>query len=158
MIDDVLIELKKFSTEVVELFEPMDNSTIKDFENRHRVVLPDEYKKILLFSNGLSVRGSELLPLVSKRTKNTVEEIYRIIKEVLPSNFLPVSPDGAGNYYCLSLATLKGGSCEVTFWQSDYEYSDLDLPEVVNASFSEFIKEVFIDWTLQDYDFNGNKK
>lgn len=46
----------------------------------------------------------------------------------------------------------------MVFWQHDYPYAENDLPEVTNASFSEWMKEVVIDWKLEDYNYDGSEK
>jgi len=69
---------------------------------------------------------------------------------------VPFSPDGGGNHYCFDTRTINENSCNVVFWQHDYPYSEDDPPEVTNTSFTEWMKEVVIDWTLEDYDYDGN--
>jgi hypothetical protein len=71
---------------------------------------------------------------------------------------VPFSPDGFGNHYCFDTRTTNNNLCNVLFWQHNYPYSEDDPPEVTNGSFAEWLKEVAIDWTLEDHDYNGNKK
>jgi hypothetical protein len=157
-VKDIINELKKFSERLVQFNEPLEEQKLIEFEKKYSIILPKDYKELMLFSDGFSLSGSELMPLLIKNKSNTAEFIYTELTNELPKGFLPISPDGAGNYYCLILTELNEHSCPVAFWQHDYEYSANDLPEVANKSFLEFIKEVFIDWTLEEYGHNGKRK
>jgi hypothetical protein len=50
------------------------------------------------------------------------------------------------------------GICPIVFWVSNYIYTNEDQPEIVNESFIEFLKEVFIDWVLESFDYDGESK
>lgn len=159
-IDSIFSELKKFSSEIVQLAEPISDNRIDNFEIRNNLKLPEDYKKFMLISNGLSALSNELLVFLGNDEIYSMEYVYKRYVQHLPKKYLPICPDGAGNYYCLNLFddTNIHYSCEVIFWQHDYLYSKDDLPEVSNESFLDFIKEVFIDWTLEDYNYNGKQK
>ncbi len=73
------------------------------------------------------------------------------------SYLVPFSPDGGGNYYCFDTSKLSNDSCIIVFWESNYQYTSDDMPDIVNESFSDWIKQVVIDWTLEDYDYNENE-
>jgi hypothetical protein len=72
---------------------------------------------------------------------------------------LPFSPDGRGNFYCFDTRDCdNNNSCSVVFWTSNYEYNDDDQPEQTNLSFSDWIEEVMIEWTLESYNYDGSEK
>ena len=73
---------------------------------------------------------------------------------------VPFSPDGQGNFYCFNTKNLtdNGDSCPIVFWVSNYIYSKDDQPEIVNNSFVDWVNEVVIGWTLEDYDYDGKLK
>jgi cell wall assembly regulator SMI1 len=97
------------------------------------------------------------------RTENfDLEKCYLIehdeVDNPMPKHLVPFSPDGTGNHYCFDLRTSTIESCKVVFWQHDFIYDNETEPEVVNSSFSDWVQEVVIDWTLEEYDYNGNKR
>ena len=62
------------------------------------------------------------------------------------------------NHYCFDSTTCDEQSCKIIFWQHDIYYSNEDPPEVANNSLAEWVKEVLIDWTLEEYDYNGAER
>lgn len=74
----------------------------------------------------------------------------------MPLEFLPFSSDGRGNHYCLDLSRLKGGSCPVIFWQWDFQYPNIEAVETCNESFYDWLDEVMIGWTLEEYNYDGS--
>ena len=48
--------------------------------------------------------------------------------------------------------------CPIVFWQWDYLYEDIKEVETCNSSFLDWIQEVVIDWTLEDYNYDGSEK
>jgi hypothetical protein len=88
-----------------------------------------------------------------------LDNLYRIehfeVGNPMPLEFFPFSPDGGGNHYCFDLSNHDD---KVYFWQHDYEYADKTEVECCNNSFYEWIQEVLIDWTLEDYNYDGSEK
>jgi len=66
---------------------------------------------------------------------------------------IPFSPDGGGNHYCFDSTRCDGESCKVVFG-SIICHTARRTSETVNNSFTEWAKEVLVDWTLEDYDHN----
>ena len=66
----------------------------------------------------------------------------------MPLHLIPFSPDGGGNYYCFDIRNNN-----IVFWDSEYDYSN-DIPEVAYNTLAEMMREVFIEWTLEDLDIN----
>lgn len=161
-IDEVIIELQKFEDNIITLEEPASVSDIAAFEKSFEIKLPEDYKKFLQFTNGLDLMGKQVYGINPSNAEN-LESIYlREHNEVeIPQyeHFVPFSPDGAGNFYCFDTSKItENGLCEVIFWTSNYEYTDHDEPEVANDSFTDWMQEVVIDWTLEDYNYDGTER
>lgn len=43
------------------------------------------------------------------------------------------------------------------FWESECDYSE-EAPEVVYKDLYSMIHEIFIDWVLEDYNYDGSNK
>jgi len=71
---------------------------------------------------------------------------------------IPFSPDGAGNHYCFDVRKTNNESCTIIFWQYDYHYTEEDAPEITHPSFTDWFKQVIIDWTLGYIDYDGSLK
>jgi cell wall assembly regulator SMI1 len=161
-IDEIILELQKFTDKIVTFKDPASLSEIVAFEKSIEIKLPEDYKRFLQFSNGFDLRGKQVYGINPLDAEN-LESIYlREHYEVeIPQykHLVPFSPDGAGNFYCFDTSkTTETGLCEVIFWTSNYEYTDDDEPEVPNDSFIDWMQEVVIDWTLEDYDYDGTAR
>lgn len=161
-ISNVIEELTLFSERVLKLNPPINVQKIAEFERQFNVKLPEDYILFLKRFNGISLMGSivygieeELNPLSLSR--NFIVE-HREVANPMFDYLIPFSPDGYGSHYCFDIRTMNNNLCNVVFWQFDYHYTEDDPPEIANASFTEWMKEVVIDWTLQDYDYNGNER
>jgi hypothetical protein len=76
----------------------------------------------------------------------------------MPKYFLPFSPDGYGNHYCLDFSRIKNEICPIVFWQHDFKYENLTEVETCNNSFVDWVNEVLIEWTLEEYNYDGTEK
>lgn len=159
-ISEVFEELQKFSSNLYELYPPIEKETIISFEKKHNVTLPNDYKLFLSKTNGIDFMGSVVFGIFDDSVFKSLGGAYLFehfeVGNPMPSNLIPFSPDGAGNHYCFESNDNRAG--KIIFWQHDYLYTENDSPEVVNESFADWMKEVVIDWTLEDYDYSGNKK
>jgi len=162
---DIINELKKFDSKVLDLNEPLTNlELIYKFEITNKVILPNDYKEFIKEINGFSLMGIEVYGVLPEDNPNSLFSIYdyehNYIKVTQYDYLVPFSPDGGGNFYCFDTRSLNNETdiCPIVFWVSNYEYTESDQPEIVNADFLEFIQEVVIEWTLEDYDYNGNEK
>lgn len=162
-IEVVYAELTKFSSEVLELHRPALSDHILVFEHQIDCQLPKDFKALLQLSDGFNLIGTEVYGIGEEDTFN-LARAYHIEHELVAvpqySYLVPFSPDGRGNFYCLdtSKLSLEGKTCPVVFWVSNHEYSAKDEPEVTHQSFTEWMQECVIDWTLEDYDYEGNEK
>lgn len=163
-VDSLIKELKRFSSRIITFGDPIYDNRVPEFEMRHSLFLPKDYKYIINQTNGFSLIGNTVLGIYKISTIDSLESTYirehNLVKVPMYKHIVPFSPDGQGNYYCFNTLehTNGGTSCEIIFWLSNYQYTDEDKPEVVYDTFVDFVNEVFIDWTLEDYDYHGNRK
>lgn len=161
-IEELVQQLELFSTELIELRQPISEEEIAKFEDKFDLKLPIDYKTFLKLHNGLSLVGLVIYGIDSKSVQFSLESSYVFehyeVDNPMPEYLVPFSPDGAGNHYCFDLRACKFGSSEILFWQHDLIYDNDNKPELVNKSFADWMKEVVIDWTLEDYDYSGKRQ
>ncbi|UKB82740.1 SMI1/KNR4 family protein [Chryseobacterium sp. MEBOG06] len=160
--NQILNELYKFSSEVLYLGDNILDSRLENLEQKIGLKLPQDFKYILKKHNGITLAGTEIYGLSENFRGNSLDEIYnfehREVENPMPIFFFPFSPDGQGNHYCLDLSKLNENICPIVFWQWDFEYENIEEVEVCNTNFAEWIGEVMIDWTLQNYNYDGTEK
>lgn len=161
-IEALIKQLEFFSAELIDLRQPISEEKILEFERKFNFQLPKDYKTFLMAHNGLSLMGITIYGIDNGSEAFSLEKSYLFehyeVDHPMPEYLVPFSPDGAGNHYCFDLRTCSVELCEIVFWQHDLIYDDDNCPEVVNESFTSWVKEVVIDWTLEDYDYSGKKK
>lgn len=158
----IIEELMKFSSDILSLGHPIEDNRIENFELKFGVNLPSEFKTFMKKFNGLDMMGTEVLPFDSL-IENSIEGTYYYEhnKTIQPQSkeLVTFSPDGRGNFYCLDTSKINNnGTCPVVFFQSLYLYSENDRPEVCNETFADWVGEVVIEWTLEDYNYDGSEK
>jgi cell wall assembly regulator SMI1 len=160
--NEILKELSKFSEDILFLGEPITDKRIIEFEKQIGFALPLDFKYLLSIHNSFSLSGTGVLGIGEEFRGASLENVYQFEhKEVgnpMLAEFLPFSPDGAGNHYCLDLSRLNQDLCPVVFWQHDYEYSGKEDVETCNANFFEWIQEVMIDEWLEEINYDGSDK
>lgn len=152
-------ELNKFSQDLITFWDPVKNEDILFFENRIKLKLPNDYINFLGLSNGLQLYNTsvyginnpnlDLLEAFEFEHYNTENPIYY--------HLIPFAQDGGGNHYCFDTTKMDVNSAQIIFWQHDYSYTEIEKPEVTNLSFTDWVKEVLIEWSLEDYDYDGNE-
>ena len=161
-VDSLISELRKFSEEIISFGDPVTDNRILDFEEINNVILPNDFKEFVSKCNGIDLMGSTVYGFYPNEKKESIESVYQFehyeVNYPQFSYLVPFSSDGRGNFYCFDTRALTANSSKIVFWVSNYIYNDTDKPEVVNDSFLEWLKEVVIDWTLEDYDYDGNEK
>lgn len=159
---EVLVELEKFSNEILSLGSPLEEGIIINFEKKYNIVLPVDYKILLRKYNGVNLYGTEIYGIDQSEKSYSLEQNYLFehneVGNGMPLYLVPFSPDGGGNHYCFDTRFNTEDSCPIIFWQHDYLYSEKDPPEVVNPSLADWIKEVMIDWVLDEYNYDGSEK
>lgn len=160
-ITEAINELKKFSNKILTLGDPCDEKLIAEFEIKYNLNLPIDFKHLIKKHNGVDLLGTSIYGIKDIDSSYSLEECYLFehfeVENKMPAHLVPFSPDGAGNHYCFD-TKLNTDSCPIVFWQHDYNYSDDDLPEVTNNNLAEWIEEVMIKWTLEDYNYDGSEK
>ena len=160
-IAEVINEILKFSPAVLTLHKGVDEDKISEFEKRFGLALPNDYKDLLRWSNGLELMGIVVFGIFDDSILSSLGGAYKVehyeVGNAMTLNLVPFSPDGGGNHYCFDSKKCDEQSCQISFWQHNLSYTEDESPEVVNHSFAEWVKEVVIDWTLEDYDHNGVK-
>jgi SMI1 / KNR4 family. len=160
--DKTFSELYKFSEDILVLGESISDNRLEDFEKKIDHKLPEEFKYILKKHNRIVLNGTEIYGISKKFLERSLDKIYTFehsdVGNPMPKNFLPFSPDGRGNHYCLDLSKIKEDICPIVFWQWDFEYDSIEDVEVCNESFTEWIDEVMIEWNQNDIDSDGTEK
>ena len=161
LIYDTYDHLLKFDESLLSLGKPIQDDRLELFEKKFDLKLTEEFKYIFRKHNGFYL-GHEVLGLGKEFGGNSLDKVYALMQphfqKFTPNKILPFSPDGAGNYYCLNLDNLQRESCSVLFYQHDYDYQNFDDIEVCNTSFTEWVDQVCIGWTLEEYDYSGTNK
>jgi cell wall assembly regulator SMI1 len=133
-----LRNLYKFSKSLLYTGDSIDDNRIENFEQQIGYILPLDYKYIIKKHNGITLAGTEIYGLSNELRDNSVDKIYGFehfeVDNPMPDIFLPFSPDGQGNHYCLDLSNLKDNLCPVVFWQWDIEYDSIADVEVCNTN------------------------
>jgi len=163
-IDSLVAELRRFSPGIAELGTAVDSQLVAQFEREHHFALPNDYKLTIAQINGFSVMGAEVYGLYGKTSALSLGSVYqREHPDVFypqPYYLIPFSSDGGGNFYCFDtrLKSANEQSSPVVFWVSNYPYTENDSPAITNDSFLDFVREVIIGWTLEEYDYEGNER
>lgn len=142
--------VNSFKDDFVCLFHPVSVADINQLENIIKAKLPNDFVDFLKFSNGIIIDGDEVLGINNKVYDliKAYDIEHNKVRNPMYSYIVPFSPDGRGNFYCFDLR-----SDNIIFWTSNYDYNNVDQPEVVNKSFTDWFKEVMIDWSIEN---NGN--
>lgn len=160
--NQMLKELYRFSSEILDLGKEILDARIEDLEKEIGYKLPDDFKYVLKKNNGITLAGTEIYGLSSELKGKSLDLVYKFehfeVENPMPKNFFPFSPDGQGNHYCLDLSKIEDGICPVIFWQWDFEYENIEDVEICNNNFVDWVNEVMIEWTLQIYNYDGSEK
>jgi cell wall assembly regulator SMI1 len=148
--EDTLQELYLFSDELLFLGDPIRDNRLKELETVIGYELPIDFKYILTKHNSISLGGHEVYGLDENFKAASLENVYHfehvVVENPMFKEFLPFSPDGAGNHYCLDLSKLEDNKCPVVFWQHDVVYLHKTDVECCNVDFTDWINEVVIGW------------
>jgi hypothetical protein len=133
-----------------------------EFETQIGFELPFDFKYILTKHNSFALAGTEVLGLDKRFKDASLDKVFYFEHEEVGnpmfSEFVPFSPDDGGNHYCLDVSRLGDNKCPVVFWQHDYSYSNKAEVETCNDSFIDWIKEVMIAWTLEEFNYDGSER
>jgi hypothetical protein len=161
MMQDVIDELRKFADDLTEWYPPAKRKDIEELEQSLDVKLPDDYKEFLMETNGFQMMGQDIFGI--KNRQFDLYEAYRIehneVYVKMPHHLIPICPDGYGNHYCFD----NSNDNVVVFWEFDLaayyqDRQEVYEPEVVYPDFKSMVQELLIDWTLEDYNYDGSEK
>jgi hypothetical protein len=160
--ESLISELHKFSDDILEMGNTIDDSRVEDFEIQTNIILPNDFKQFIKQVNGFSLMGTEVYGF-NKTKSESIENVYQFehfeVRIPQYSYLVPFSPDGRGNFYCLdTIHQSESGDSPVVFWVSNYEYNETDVPEITHKNFLDWVQEVVIDWILEDYNYDGSEK
>ncbi|MEO0685405.1 MAG: SMI1/KNR4 family protein [Cyanobacteria bacterium J06649_11] len=158
--ENVIQELMRFSDEILFLGGKVNNEIFEEFDKEIGHPLPDDYKFFISRFNGFSLMGTEVYGI---RSKLDIIKNYDIEhKKVVNPQFdylVPFSPNGRGDHYCFDTRKIyENGTCPIVFWQWDYSFYHPNDIEITNNSFVDWVQEVMVEWTLEEYDYNGIEK
>jgi cell wall assembly regulator SMI1 len=160
--DSLITELLKFSKDILHLGTEISDNRLELFEKQIGFELPFDFKYLMKRHNGFGLSGTQVLGLDKSFQGSSLDQIYKFehfeVPNPMPSEFFPFSPDGFGNHYCLDLSKMSNNLCPVVFWQHDFDYQGNDEVEVCNINFLSWVREVMIEWTLQDTNYDGTEK
>jgi len=161
MCEELFDELSKFSDDVLYLGPPINDNRLDQFAKEIGFKLPYDFEYILKKHNGIALLGTQIYGLDKQLRGSSIDKVYEFEHHEanyrMPLEFLPFSPDGRGNHYCLNLSKLTDEQCPVVFWQWDLDY-DFNEVEECNITFVDWVKEVMIEWKSDDYNYDGTEK
>jgi hypothetical protein len=154
-------ELNKFSPTITEWGGVITDNRVAAFEAAYHVELPADYKSFISLMNGFNLMGTEVYGIDSgRKAPNTLSKIYDIehweVQVPMPEYLVPFSPDGGGNYYCFDTRITKKDSCPIVFFHTHFIYLYDAGPEVTHDSFVDWVNDVAIGWTLDEYNYDGS--
>ena len=132
--DLLITELYKFDESIISLGSPINDERLELFEKEIGFYLSLDFKYILKKHNRIVLAGTEIYGLDKELRGTSLDEVYQYehnkeVYNAMPNEFLPFSPDGRGNHYCLNLSKLVNGVCPVVFWQHDFIYKNIEEVE-----------------------------
>lgn len=162
-VDELLKELRLFSNNIITFNPPAKEKDIEKFEKDNKIILPKDYKEILLKHNGIELLGIGFNGIYyPSNAPNSITDLYQFehwkAENPMPLFLIPFSPDGRGNHYCFDSRNCNSKSCLIVFWQHDHHYTSIDQPDVDNNSFYEWVEEIMINDTLEYYNYDGSEK
>lgn len=139
---------------------PLSLGEIQSVETRLGIVLPQQYQDFLLLNNGgvpkpnlfscVDGGGSfvQVFLAIHEGSHDSLEDYfqtYKVIRQAMPNNIMPIAHDGFGNQICISTCGDDCGS--VYFWDHENEgrrpsYKNLSL---ISPSFDEFLSGLYED-------------
>jgi cell wall assembly regulator SMI1 len=155
-------ELLKFSDSILTLEKPISDNRMEDFEKEIGYKFPKDFKYFIKQNNGFTLAATQVNGIGIEYKENSLDKLYNIehneVENPMPKEFLPFSADGFGNHYCLDLSRIENEFCPIVFWQHDFEYRNIAEVETCNESFISWVNEVMIEWTLEEFNYDGKAR
>jgi len=163
--DKFIENFNKFSKSIKFIGNEVDNSIIFEFNKKFENKIPSDFLYILKNMNGFSLMGTEVLGFHNnEENTDDLTKIYHrehfLVELTMPDYFIPFSPDGYGNYYCLDISRYNEDDflCPIVFWEYGHSFVNGNDIETSHSSFIDWLEEVIINWTLEDYNYDGTQK
>jgi len=155
-------ELMKFSNSILRIENSITDNRIEIFEEKIGYKLPKDFKYFIEKCNGFTLLCTQVNGIGIEFEESSLDKIYEFehfeVGNPMPKEYLPFSPDGFGNHYCIDLSNCINDICSVVFWQHDFEYKNKTEVETCNESFIDWVNEVMIEWTLDEFNYDGTEK
>jgi len=139
----------------------LNSARIKAVERLIGSRLPAEYIEYLQQHEPI-VEGGFSIPFDGEkcRIRNTfrldaaddssqLDDVCRLVADVLPCGALPIAEDWAGNFFCLTLTEPNAG--QVMFWDHERDADDSSI-RLVSPSFQQFLSSIVPDGDTEAYD------
>jgi hypothetical protein len=158
----VISELYKFSENILEIGKRIEDDRLELFEKSIKFNLSSDYKYLIKKHNRFSLYGTLIYGIDEDLRGSSLDKVYNFehyeVSNKMPSFFVPFSPDGRGNHYCLDLSRLVNEVSPIVFWQWNCVYENIEDVETCNNNFLDWVQESVIDWLLEDYNYDGSEK
>jgi cell wall assembly regulator SMI1 len=158
-----LTELKKFDSSMYHFSDGASIESIIDLEKTIGYELPFDFKEFLLFSNGAGIFNLDIYSICEKADTLDIYTNYLFEKDEvgnpIPEYLLPITANGRGDHYCLDLISLSKSreSCNIVFWQYDYEYDASHKPDIEAKSFNDYLLKIMSDYLVYN-NYDGTDK
>ncbi|REJ82064.1 MAG: SMI1/KNR4 family protein [Planctomycetota bacterium] len=128
-----------------------DPQRIRIVERYIGETLPEEYIEYLQNGPAVEEGGFEIhfeggqcgirnmFRLDERDDSSQLDQVCRLVADVLPFGALPIAEDWGGNFFCLMLAGAAAG--QVVFWEHERDDSDHSVVPV-SESFQQFLRSI----------------
>lgn len=127
---------------------------VENFESKCNVTLTDEFKFLIKKHNNISIYGVEIYGFGEEFGGSSFEKMYALLNSYEwpfhSIKYIPFSPDGMGNYYCLDLNRGDKEKCPIIFYQIGYKYKSVEEIETCNESFADWVEEILIGYNIDN--------
>lgn len=131
-------------------YKGISKDIIECVEHRLQIILPDDYKQIVLkydggypnpnhFKVGGKIEIFNNLISLDENEDNNIYEILEDLQDRLGDQLIPFAEDGFGNLLCFDYSDEKS----VVFWNHEKNYDDFKEATFVCSSFSSLIESLF---------------
>lgn len=156
-IESFIIEFEKFSSDVRGYTSPASLKSINAFEKKYALVLPEAYKQLLSYSNGIDVFYVNMIYGIGSRCNGlSISDVYKrehFKKDgLMPLHYVPFSHDEKGNLYCFDT-----NNDSVILWEKTNGSNPGKETKVYKDLF-EMIEGSIFKRILDEYDYDGEIK
>lgn len=135
----------------------ISSEKLAEFESKHSIRLPEDYKEFLLTHNGgkpdpscFNIKNDtsdvRIFYGLNNDGQYSVEVALKLYKNRLSRDIIPIGSDSFGNQICLGV--MGESQNKIYFWNHEFEGTSKALTKVAN-SFSEFVDSLY-EWSDPD--------